>query len=225
MKIIPCTKSYDYTESGQSNPLRWTMLHRVDRETFQAQTAEFRCKDYFNECTALYNGHVPQSIYGFTAAGLKLNEEGVYVLLRNIAHKAHYKANIGSINKLGAAQGFPEIELMEHETGYIALIPRKYFDSTWLTSLVTYLMRVANVKETVADPTWMEHPTKNIDNPFGHDMYEKILKRGFKTPEAAKSYYFAGLTWDYTKANFPPEYVHNNGCRSWATQLQAVGQF
>lgn len=222
MKINPCKKEYSYIESHQSNPLRYTILHRDDEETFTAQTSEFKCKDYFNECVALYNGHTLSSIYGFVSADIKLNEEGVYVLLRNIASKTCYEANIGSINKLTAKDGFPAIQLTEHGEGYVLFIPKDYFKSTWTVSLLMYLVRVANVKEVVADPTWQKHPTLGIDNPF-RTYYTKVLALGFKPPLNIASYYFAGKDWDYNTVPRAPEYVHNNGCYSWMSQVAAIG--
>lgn len=224
MQILPCSKEYDYTESPQSNPLRWTILYRVNEQTFQAQTIEFKCKDYFNECVALYHGDVLPEIYGFVPADLKLNDEGVYVLLNNIADKACYEANVGSINNLAAQYGMPPITLMPHNSkSYIALMPRKFFDSTWLTSLVTYLLRVANVKEVVADPSWKVHPTVTVDCPF-RNQFDKVMNQGFKTPCDVQSYYYAGQKGNYKEKPHASCLVHNNGVASWTNLLTAEGK-
>jgi len=211
-----------YSEVGQTNKLRFVCLHRAEDGTFSEQSLEFKCKDFFNEIVAKYHGHL-LGCWGFEAESIQVNEEGVWVELRNIDDVEVYKQNIGSINKLIATDGLPTLELLPYKDGFVCLLPRQFFDNTYLISLLTYLMRVANVSEVVKDPTWKEHPTKPIDCPFV-SMFDVVMNRGFKTPETkAKAYYYAGHAHNY-KSKPPVHLVHNNGVLSWNSLLKAEGK-
>jgi hypothetical protein len=211
-----------YAEVPQTNKLRWVCLYRAADGTFSEQSLEFKCKDFFNEIVAKYNGHL-LGCYGFTADSIQTNDEGVWVELRNIDNQEAYQQNIGSINKLIAAEGLPVVELLPYKKGFVCLLPRKFFDNTYLVSFLTYLMRVANVAEVVQDPTWREHPTKAIDCPFV-SLFDVVMARGFKTPETkAKAYYYAGQAHNH--APKPAVHlVHNNGVLSWNSLLKAEGK-
>src|SRR5215217_7220298 len=95
MKVIPFAGEYALSEVGQTNPLRWVVLHRTDEETFVAQTTGFKCKDYFNDLVAKYHGH-ELSIYGFSTAKVEVNEEGLYVQLKNIT--GDFDTNLDLVN-------------------------------------------------------------------------------------------------------------------------------
>lgn len=212
-----------YAEVGQSNPLRWTCLHLDKQEgssrTFSEQSKQWKCKDFLNEIVAKYHGHL-LGCYGFTADSVQTNDEGVYVKLTNIVDKDVYRQNIGSINTLAAAQGFPQLELLEIEDGFVVLLPRAYFDTTYPISLLTYLMRVANVGTVVSDVSWLEHPTKSVDNPFA-SVYAQVLKQGFATPDnVGGSYYYYGEKHDYSKKP-QVSMVHNCGVSQWTALLLA----
>lgn len=221
MKIIPVGYQSHYNEIPQSNPLRWVILHREMADLFTAQSSEFKCKDFFNEFVAKYSGH-DTSIYGFNAGAMKVNDDFLYVQLLHIADLEVYKKNIGSINALAAKNDMPPVELIIEDAIVVAVIPRAYFKSTWLISLLTYLMRVANVKAVVEDPEWKTHPSKGADNPFSN-YYDRILARGFAVPDIATSFYFVGNSIDY-KAKPQVHFVHNNGCRNWMEMLQVEGK-
>lgn len=211
-----------YAEVGQTNPLRFVCLYK-DGDSFSEQSKEFKCKDFFNEIVAKYHGHL-LGCYGFTADSIKTNDEGVWVELRHIVNQEVYQANIKLVNALIARDGLPQLELLPYKKGFVCLLPRQFFSDTYLVSLLTYLMRVSNVGEVVADATFMEHPTKPIDNPFS-GVYAKVIKRGFKTPEnPANSYYYYGKDHDYKKV--PQVYnVHNCGVNQWTSMLMAEGLY
>lgn len=212
-----------YSEVGQTNKLRWINLFLESNDgkhmKFSEQTKQWKCKDFLNECVAMRHGH-ELGCYGFYAASVKTNDEGIWVKLINIHDKDAYKANIGSINALARAQGFPELELLEIEDGFVCLLPKEYLETTYSISLLTYLMRVSNVSQVITDKSFMEHPTKAIDNPFP-SVYAQVLKQGFATPEnVGGSYYYYGLKHDYSKK---PEVmmVHNCGVSQWTCTLNA----
>ena len=211
-----------YAEVGQTNKLRFVCLHRAEDGTYSEQSLEFKCKDFFNEIVAKYHGHL-LGCYGFTADSIEVNEEGVWIELRHIVNQEVYQQNIGSINSLIARDGLPQLELLPYKDGFVCLLPRQFFDNTYLISFLTYLMRVANVQEVVQDPTWREHPTRAIDCPFV-SMFDVVMNRGFKTPvTSAASYYYAGHAHNY-KAKPAVHLVHNNGVLSWNSLLKAEGK-
>lgn len=213
-----------YAEVGQTNQLRWICLFREADSTdtslvFSEQTKQWKCKDFLNEIVAKLHGHL-LGCYGFTADSVQTNDEGVWVKLLNIHNKDAYRANIGSINELARAQGFADVTLHEIEDGFVALLPRQYFDSTYSVSLLTYLMRVSNVPHAISDKTFKEHPTKSIDNPFPA-VYNQVLEQGFTTPNnVGGSYYYYGRKHDYSKK---PQVmmVHNCGVAQWTNTLNA----
>lgn len=221
MKIEKYTGPHtSYSEVHQTNVLRWTVLFNQGDGVFKPQTKEFKCKDFFNELVAKYHGHV-LGCYGFTTESIELQDEGVWVLITHIINKEAYEANVGSINKLSAAEGLPPIKLEWHTPkSCVALLPREYFKNTYLISFLTYLMRVANVDEVVTDPTWRKHPTLNIDCPF-RNVFDKVMDRGFKSPDI-KSYYYAGKKNDYSVKPYVSN-VHNNGVASWTALMMAEG--
>lgn len=217
-----------YAEVGQTNKLRWINLFREGSKDydvsskelkFSEQSKQWKCKDFLNECVAARHGHI-LGCYGFTADSVKTNDEGIWVKLLNIADKECYKANIGTINELAVAQGFPTLELLEIEEGFVCLIPAAYLETTYPVSLLTYLMRVSNVPSVITDKTFMEHPTKAVDNPFP-SVYAQVLKQGFKTPEnVGNSYYYYGCKHDYSKKP-AVMMVHNCGVSQWTCTLNA----
>lgn len=219
-KITPYAGPHTfYAEVGQTNPLRWTCLLHEGDGVFSEQSKLWKCKDFLNEIVAKYHGHL-LGCYGFTADSVQTNEEGVYVLLTNIVDKDVYSQNIGSINSLAVAQGFAPVTLIDYEEGFVCLLPRQYFETTYPISLLTYLMRVANVGEVVADPTWLSHPTKSIDNPFA-SVYDEVMKQGFKTPDnVGNSYYYYGRKHDYSTQP-AVSMVHNCGVSQWVCLLNA----
>lgn len=221
VKIVPFTNRFTYHEIPQTNPLRWVVLYR-EEDTYTEQSGEFKCKDFFNEFVSKYNGHAT-SIYGFNAGEMKVNEGELYVLLKNITDFQSYQANIGSINSLAAQHAMPPVTL--EATGkpgeLVAALPSEYFMSTWLISLLTYLMRVANVPVVVEDPTWQTHPTKGVDNPF-REQYTEVLTRGFQVPEVgATTFYWVGNRYPYP-ATPNVGTVHNNGCYNWLYTLNVL---
>lgn len=211
-----------YSEVGQTNSLRFVCLYK-DGETFSEQSKEFKCKDFFNEIVAKYHGHI-LGCYGFTAESIKTNDEGVWVELRHITDTKVYQENIKLVNALIERDGLPPLELLPYKNGFVCLLPRPFFDNTYLISFLTYLMRVSNVGEVIKDPTFMEHPTKPIDSPFS-SVYAKVIKRGFKTPEnPGNSYYYYGKNNNYKVK--PQVYnVHNCGVAQWTSLLMAEGLY
>lgn len=208
----------NYTEVGQTNPLRWYLLEKVDGG-FKYQSGIFKCKDYFNDLVSKYRG-LDSNIYGFNTASMTLNEEGVYVRLVELIDAKVFEQNIAKVNEMARKDGFPDLvfdEVGDREA--ILLIPRKYFDCTWSTSLVTYLIRISNVAVVIADI--QNHPTKAVDCPF-RNYYDRVFAQGFKPPLAGHWYY---AMKDYTNLTKPFSFysVHDNGVAAWMSFVDVEG--
>lgn len=218
MKIIPFPGKYDLAEVGQTNPLRWVVLHRTDGDTFEAQTAQFKCKDFFNDIVAKYHGF-ELAIYGFKTESIKVNEEGLYLHLHHVAEG--FDANLKLVNEFGAKWEKPPVQLLWNHapTERVIFVPKAYLENTFYISLLTYLIRISNIPTVITDPTFKGHPTKSVDCPF-RSTYDKVLSMGYgKLP--VESYYFAGPSFNYKVAPTSAEYVHNCGVNSWVSQLMA----
>lgn len=209
-----------YGENPQSNPLRWTILHKEGEKEFVAQSWQFKCKDFFNDLVAKYLGF-NLTVYCFNAGEVKLNDEGTYVFLDNITEQ--FEGNIDFINKYAAQWEKPPVEVIHKEKDTrIILIPRVYFENTFYISLVTYLIRISNITKQLT--TLNGHPTQATDSPF-NSYYNAVIKHGYgKLP--VESWFFYNKEFDYTnKAKVEAAYynVHNCGCGTWWTMLTAHG--
>lgn len=222
MQIKPNNNHIALGEVGQTNPLRWVILHKEpdgpgSETVYQEETPEFKCKDFFNEVLAKYHGH-KLSIYGFNAGELSLNEEGVYVLLKNIHDMEVFTKNIGLVSTYAEKFGGTKLSLEPiDDTNAVMLLPRWYFQNTFYISLLTYLIRISNVTQEIKDETFMEHPSKAIDNPFSA-VYREAVAHGFsKMP--VDTFFYVGEGDYYTKPS--SGYVHNCGVNGWIGALKA----
>ena len=141
-----------YSEIEQLNPLRWEILFKNADGVFEPQTAKFKCKDFFNDIVAKYNGH-NLTIYGMDTSSIKLNEEGVYVRLKNLFRdNPYFIENLQRIvidpvkQELGAEIWFKKV----NTTVGLLFLPREVFKNTYIISLVTYLIRCCNNKLEVS---------------------------------------------------------------------------
>lgn len=200
-----------YNEIPQSNPIRWAILHREDG-CLSYQSALFKCKDFFNEFVSKYHGF-DFRVYNFDAGKMKINEEGLYVRVSGLIDFTMFLKNIRSINSLCEAKGYPPIIMYEVEDlkddEAVLLIPRKYFDSTYSISWLTYFIRVSNVNMEITD--WTKHPTKPVDNPFAK-FFDKAWEQGVTPP--IDSWFYAMKK--NTTLKSPDSYtVHDNGVYNW----------
>lgn len=221
MKINKTYPQVHYSEMPQNNPVRFTILFKNEDGSFDTQSSEFKCKDFFNEVVAAYHGQ-PLGAYSFETKGMKLQDEGVWVLLTHIIKLPSFEENIRSINKLAKKDGMPEVEVHAHTLdSVVALLPRAYFNNTYLISFLSYLIRVANTEDVNPDPTWKTHSTLEIDCPF-RNVFDRVMARGFKSP-AIKSFYYAGKKHDHSQKLSSSHIVHNNGVASWTALMMAEG--
>jgi hypothetical protein len=206
---------YTYTESPQANSIRWQIYFR-DGDTFTAQTAAFKCKDYFNDICAKYNGS-EVTAYGFDTSKMKLNPEGVYVIVTGISDCAKFMDNVDTcINKER-----PDDQItMELVTGGILMfIPRYYFNQSYLISLATYLIRISNNQESFSSlKQAMESTTAKSDKAVVGKGIILAKTWGLVVPEEYQKYW-SYYNSRYNNTNYVKpigSMVHNCGVCNWS---------
>ena len=214
-KFTPLLKK-SYGEIGQENPLRWEILYRDTKDSFVSQSGLIKCKDFFNEIVRKYNTGADSYIYGFSTEGIQLNEEGVYFRMYNTTSK--FISNLDAVFSQDAVK--LEVEKLEDDT-VLLRIPRYYWGSTYLTSLVTYYIRCCNcdVGLTSVDDLW----TKTKDVAIHNQGKALALKWGLAVPEEYQQYwYFCNSETNSVKEPSPyaTAVVHNNGVMSWSNGVK-----
>ena len=208
----------NYNEAIQANPLRWEILYLdTETKTLLPQGAKMKCKDFFNDLVARYQG-VKLSIYGFDTSTVQLNQEGVYFRLSNVV----------DIDQL--EQSIKALEVAEHPTQIlrgitraqgrtILFVPRYYFESTYRISLLSHIVRIANNGKVLS--SWNDY--KDATQEFEPSLFsETIFKYQWTLPESFQGY------WIYINKNYNSKgkgttyaaLIHNNGMLSWAQSLE-----
>lgn len=208
-KITP-TLVKSYSEISQDNPIRWEILYKVADDEYESQSGLIRCKDYFNELVRKYNTGEDSSIYRFDTEEIKLNDDGIYFRMHYIADMDVFNTNLSST--------VPDVtnEKLDKTTSLL-FIPRKYFASTYLTSLVSYVIRICNVETLVG--TLEEAITSATDRALKEDGKALAKKWGLNVPEKYQQYwYYLGDKYNNKTHKTPDSasMVHNNGVQSWS---------
>lgn len=141
----PLTKQY--IEAGQPNPLRWE-LYRLEDELLIPQTAQFKCKDYFNEVVAWYHGR-RFAVYGFDTMTMNFNDYGVFVRLYNV--KTGFLENVQKLVQPLLPEGVGPLQFvqLENPEEFLTLFPRALFNSTYTISKLTKMLRICNVPKVL----------------------------------------------------------------------------
>ena len=214
MPKITDTLSKTYSEIGQDNPIRWEILYKEADATYTSQSGLIKCKDFFNELVRKYNTGQDSAIYRFDTKEIKLNDEGIYFRMHYIADMDVFNTNLSST--------VPDVTNEElNKTTSLLFIPRKYFASTYLTSLVSYVVRICNVKTLVG--TLEEAITNTTDCALKEDGKALANKWGFSVPEKYQQYWYYCGDKENSVDN-PTPYsagiVHNNGVQSWSQYVK-----
>lgn len=215
-KITP-TLDKKYSEINQANPLRWEILYREDEVTFTSQSGLIRCKDFFNELTRKYCSGQDSYIYMFDTASVKLNGEGVYFRLHNIVNMDVFEKNLETTVNVGLDADLHVVnEQLDNKTSLL-FVPVYYFTNTYLTSLVSYVIRICNVDTEVG--TFSDAVKATNDVALMSDGKALAIKWGFDIPEKYQDYwYYLGKEYNSKKQPTPDSagMVHNNGVQSWS---------
>lgn len=204
-----------YGEISQVNPIRWEILFRESGDSFVSQSGLIKCKDFFNELVRKYATGQDSAIYSFDTKTVKLNEEGVYFRM----HKTmvNFSNNIDAvINTSDNSDLHVTTELLEKGT-VLLFIPRYYFTSTYLTSLVTYLIRCCNCAKKLKSLDDLWESTEDIAiQGHGRDLAKAW---GLSVPEEYRQFwYYCGKTVNSVvdPSPYSAGIVHNNGVMSWS---------
>lgn len=217
-KITP-TLTATYAEINQKNPLLWEILYKEAEDSFVSQSGLIRCKDFFNELTRKYCTGEDSSIYRFETKTIKLNSEGVYFRLHKICNQEKFNKNLDKVINSNTEVPITN-EVLDDKTSLL-FIPVHYFSSTYLTSLVSYLIRICNVNRLL---TSMDTAVTNTDDEALTDQGKALaLKWKFNIPEKYREFwYYVGDKYN-SKTHKTPDaavIVHNNGVLSWSIHVK-----
>lgn len=211
----------EYGEIPQANPIRWCLYHYdADKEEFTAQSDWFKCKDFFNDVVAKYNG-VEGSVYGFNTKPLLLNTYGVWIRLKNLK-KAFYHNALLVAEKFQVTLNFAPFE--DDETQCLTLFPRELFENTYKISLFTLLIRAAN--ESTKYGSYEELVEKSSEPLLGNSRFKRAP---LTLPEKLLPYWcYMGERWNSQKwegcSARKIDAVHNNGFMSWMDSANEIFQ-
>jgi hypothetical protein len=212
-KTLPTT----YSEIGQTNPLRWEILFRNDEESFTSQSGLIKCKDFFNELVRKHVTGKDTGIYGFTTNNISFNEEGMYFRMHLTFPFEVFETNIN--NTLGTSNNSDEHVVVEDlgEGKALLFMPIHYFTSTYLMSLVSFIIRCCHAAETYESLDVLLDNTKDVAiNNQGMTLAKKWK---LDVPEEFKGFWYYAGKQDNSQIQPDPTYtslVHNNGVMGWA---------
>ena len=208
---------HSYTEVWQANPLRWLVMFQNEEGKFVQQTLPFKCKDYFNDFVAKYQGHAFKQ-YGMPCGSVKVNTYGMWLLLTNITDQ--FIGNIErAINpKLEAETGHKlnPVKVEDKPDHVLVLLPRSLFDSTYTMSYLTLIIRACNAANDFS--CFEELITTSKESLVESAKWLKDLS--FLPPEHLRQYWWwQGDNYSSKKImsdNYSfNSYVHNNGVFAW----------
>lgn len=216
------THTNKYAEMHQPNPLKWRlMLRDPANNTLSSQSGLIICKDFFNDVVAWKHTQTAFRIYNFDNQ-VKFNDEGMYIILSNIADKKKFTRNIiRAINPRLIKDLGTMIEVYQQGRGRVVLLlPHQLWESTYHISLVSMLIRLCNYDQTYDcwdDFFLPEAPINTIEHAFTPEAKRFTQEHGFSLPEEVKDcWYFS--RWGYTSKGdkgIDSSIVHNNGASDW----------
>lgn len=222
---LTLTNTASYAEEGQINPLKWKCLYREPgTNNFKDTSGWWICKDFLNDCVAYYAIGYKFGVYGWGNA-IQKNDEGMYLLLKNVKDRDLFLQNLEVINKrmnedLGVVLAAMPLEPVDQ---LIILIPTELFKNTYLISEITLLIRLSNYGKKFS--AWkdffgdiLHHDKPHVDMaPFGKFASEN----GFHIPQQFQKYwYYCGPTSNSETNPKGQSYtIHNCGVVSWVMAM------
>lgn len=222
-KFIPLTNPALLTQSPQQNPIQWTFVSR-DKETLTQLASTMQCKDYFNDVVALYKSGKTFTQYGYDNSLAPMGRNGFYVMLSRV-NKEVFLHNLKVLNVQILADTGKRILFstkFEQSDRVLIRIPKVLFESTYLISLATMLLRVGNydVKFSSYEDFFAPHSPMNlVECSFTVRAKELALKHRFKTPKADYWLYYPGQESPEDGQKASGMTIHNNGVSNWADAL------
>lgn len=210
-----------YSEAGQTNPIKWQIYKKIAPGEYEATSAKFKCKDYFNDTVYTFHSGKEITVYGFNAFNGMLNKEdgnGVPVILTGI--KGKFLENVEVLNKFLKSNKLPVLDYEEFDDGSVfCYIPWEYFKNTYYISALTLLQRVCNNE---FEFTTIENASKQLES-IGNSQDKSLLNTFIKKQFNLKGK--ENFVWYYSdKSNYPdkpgdaygiPHLTHNCGLVAW----------
>lgn len=227
---LKLTNNSTYSEVGQKNPLRWkTLFLEKDGVTFTDQSGWIKCKDFFNDTLAFFKAGTKFSIYSYKN-DVKKNEEGVYFLLKEVKDRdTTFMENMAVMNTRLMQDLGCEVSVwpLEDKSQCIVLLPNPIWDSTYVLSLVTMLIRCCNYGykyEKWDDFYHSQAPMNNgVEHAFTPAAKTFTQKHGFLVPKEFRKYW-----WYFSKEHNSEKNpkisgltIHNNGACQWVQGMTA----
>jgi len=214
-----------YSEIFQTNPIRWKTLYKNPDGSFVDQSGWFKCKDFFNDNVAWFQGKRSFSIYRYVNDVLK-NDEGFYILVKHLKDFKQFQQNMLVVNEQLVKDKLDTVEVWstDEEDQALLLFPNSVLTSTYIISLLTMCIRVCNygVLYTKWDDLWAAgNPARELDGAFDDKAYKLVDKWKFRMPTKYKKYwYYSGSSFNsMSKPDISPSIIHDNGVVSWAANV------
>lgn len=216
------------TESGQTNPIRWTILKKIDDNTYEEVSPIIKCRDYFNDWVVSINSKVDFKCYGFqTDFACYEDQVGMYVKVTGLL-KA-FKENICFVNKHLESINRPLIEFYAVvDDGIILWLDPFYMRSSYYISYITAMIRCANCNDVIssidqlADKDTIGHglKTKKLELPDGLEDFAHHSKEcEWASNPLCKAAEYTDLNKDNIES--VKMVIHNCGYINWKTVLPA----
>lgn len=172
--IVENSKKLTYSEIPQNNPIRWEFLYR-EGDTFYVESSKIKCRDFFNDVVALFQGAEVSRIYGFDAKAHRYNDEFVYMRLTDVHGKDFYTNLNNCLLREQLDQKLPMVEVLQAENTWCIIgIPKYYWMSTYLISTLTGIIRACNQKKELP-------PIKEWNQALPIDIFAAAPKKAFES--------------------------------------------
>jgi hypothetical protein len=209
-----------YAEIGQTNPLRWMNLKLVGPDTYEPVSKWWKCKDFMNEVVTSYTLGRDFYIYGFQVTHSEFFNKGdttLPLLLKDVSKS--FLVNMEVVNEHLLHEGYPAVEVYQHEVGAFIKIPLEYLANTLFMSQVTLFIRLAN---TEGEYDSIPNMLKDKHNRGDEVNFNACLKKPLgKFPPSLGEYLWYYNDTQYCKrdhpkgANIQTSLMHNCGVVNW----------
>lgn len=235
--ILKPTTHRRYTESPQTNPIRYVVMHQIGDNDFINTTNPFKCKDYFNDFVAHKHKHPVFECYGMKSDAATFDQYGgLYVLVYNITTK--FRENLERVlepfaRKWGARVAYepvvapaftdPKHMLLPAQQANAAMLwfSPECFVSTFRISTLTLFIRNCNIDTEIG--SYREAcrlPRMVIESMWYPNHFEMFIAEDITWNQQQDYWYYMGTSYN---SKCQPEtdgyMLHNNGQASWLSYL------
>lgn len=214
------SRSEQLTESGQRNPIRWICLQHISEDSFKNTTPWFKCKDYFNDAVVWWHQKIKFSVYGMSSDSFVFNEDGsMYVGVKNTTDQ--FQSNLCLLDKIESGMGCKVTVMGQVSDVTVLHLSKECFQSTFRISMVTWLIRMANVGKTYTTYQDVFNDTVEMEyvSIFSTSLTTKLKELDYsKVNEDGYQWYCGPAYNSKVTAEISPYLatsVHNCGVATW----------